>query len=390
MLPSSPLANALQRCHGLDVFLEDPEVSIDTNHLERALRPVPMGKRNRLFASTEVGARRVGIIQSLFVTCTMHAVDPCTYLVDVLHRIGGHPAKRVGELAPRVWKSLFAHDPLPSALGHQNLDPPHRAPDDRNGPDCPLAPIPPSRDRRRRGVPAVLGAVREVKLIRLCGALHRRINFSASAWRGPDILWRKIYDDDFGTGASGPATGGLRDAGDPSVRRRAFRAIEDGAPRAGAGPAAVRDRAPRPRAGNRRSRKIPARRPRRPMAPPPGDAALPAARCARVGAPPGRRPGRRTAPGRGARHAEAGRRRERTGPGGPANRGGKGADSAPNHTIYPPFRGFSPPMGGRQGAAWRLECPLPHIAGCVATGRRADGRNTVASIRRRATGKRRA
>ena len=44
---------------GLEVFLHHPEVPIDTNHLERALRPIPMGKRNWLFASTEVGARRV-------------------------------------------------------------------------------------------------------------------------------------------------------------------------------------------------------------------------------------------------------------------------------------------------------------------------------------------
>ena len=84
-----------------------------------------MGKRNWLFASTEVGARRVGIIQSLLVTCRMHAVDPYTYLVDVLQRISEHPAKRVLKLTPRVWKSLFAHDPLPSQLGHLNHDPPH-------------------------------------------------------------------------------------------------------------------------------------------------------------------------------------------------------------------------------------------------------------------------
>ena len=73
----------------------------------------------------KVGARRVGIIQSLLVTCTMHAGDPYTYLVDVLQRISDHPAKRVGEHTPRMWKSLFADDPLPSALGHHNHDPPH-------------------------------------------------------------------------------------------------------------------------------------------------------------------------------------------------------------------------------------------------------------------------
>ena len=106
------------------VFLDDPQVAIDTNHLERALRPIPMGKRNWLFTSTEVGARRVGIIQSLLVTCRLHGVDPYTYLVDVLQRISEHPAKRVRELTPRMWNSLFAHDPLPSALGHHNHDPP--------------------------------------------------------------------------------------------------------------------------------------------------------------------------------------------------------------------------------------------------------------------------
>ena len=128
LLPKNPLAKALnyalQRRLGLEVFLDDPDVAIDTNHLERALRPIPMGKRNWLFTSTEVGARRVGIIQSLLVTCRLHGVDPYTYLVDVLQRISEHPAKRVRELTPRMWKSLFAHDPLPSALGHHNHDPP--------------------------------------------------------------------------------------------------------------------------------------------------------------------------------------------------------------------------------------------------------------------------
>ena len=67
---------------------------------------------------------RLGIIQSLMVTCRLHGADPYTYLVDVLQRISEHPAKRVRELTPRMWKSLFAHDPLPSALGHHLHDPP--------------------------------------------------------------------------------------------------------------------------------------------------------------------------------------------------------------------------------------------------------------------------
>ena len=128
LLPKSPLAKALryaqQRRSGWEVFLDDPEVAIDTNHLERALRPIPLGKRNWLFTSSEVGAQRVGIIQSLTVTCRLHEVDVYTYLVDVLQRISVHPATRAIELTPRMWKSRFADAPMRSDLGAHHHDPP--------------------------------------------------------------------------------------------------------------------------------------------------------------------------------------------------------------------------------------------------------------------------
>ena len=122
LLPSSPLAKALNyakaRHASLQVFLADPEVAIDTNHLERALRPIPMGKKNWLFAWTEIGAERIGIIQSLLTTCRLHGVDSYTYLVDVLQRIALHPARGVEALTPRCWKDQFAANPLRSDLDH--------------------------------------------------------------------------------------------------------------------------------------------------------------------------------------------------------------------------------------------------------------------------------
>jgi transposase len=120
LLPSNPLAKALKyamaRHSSLQVFLSDPEVPIDTNHLERGLRVIPMGKKNWLFCSTEIGAKRVAIIQSLLVTCKLQGVDPYTYLVDVLQRISEHPASRAIELTPREWKTKFADNPLKSDL----------------------------------------------------------------------------------------------------------------------------------------------------------------------------------------------------------------------------------------------------------------------------------
>ena len=120
LLPSNPLSKALKyamaRVDSLKVFLGDPDVPIDTNHLERALRPIPMGRKNWLFCWTELGARQVGVIQSLLVTCKLQGINPYTYLVDVLQRISQHPASKTIELTPRVWKEKFADVILKSDL----------------------------------------------------------------------------------------------------------------------------------------------------------------------------------------------------------------------------------------------------------------------------------
>jgi transposase len=118
--PRTPFIDALnyarERRIGLEVFLSDPDVPLDTNHLERALRVVPMGRKNWNFCWSELGAQHVGIAHSLIVTCRLHGIDPYTYLIDVLQRVGEHPASRVAELTPRLWKQYFAANPLRSAL----------------------------------------------------------------------------------------------------------------------------------------------------------------------------------------------------------------------------------------------------------------------------------
>jgi len=120
LLPSNPLTKALhyalERREGLSVYLSDPDVPIDTNHLERALRPIPLGRKNWMFCWSEVGAEAVATLQSLIVTCRLHNIDPYDYLVDVLQRIDRHPAAEVHLLIPRSWKQRFANNPLRSDL----------------------------------------------------------------------------------------------------------------------------------------------------------------------------------------------------------------------------------------------------------------------------------
>ena len=102
----------------LSVFLADPTVPLDTNHLERQIRPIALGRRNWLFCWTEVGARYVGIIQSLLASCRLQGIDPYVYFVDVLQRIDTHPVFDAHLLTPRLWKQHFAENPLRSDLDH--------------------------------------------------------------------------------------------------------------------------------------------------------------------------------------------------------------------------------------------------------------------------------
>ena len=85
----------------------------EVGHYEQA---IATGRKNWIFCWTEVGAKHAGIVQSLIATCRLQGIDPYTYLVDVLQRVGQHPASRVAELTPRLWKSTFADNPLRSDL----------------------------------------------------------------------------------------------------------------------------------------------------------------------------------------------------------------------------------------------------------------------------------
>ncbi|XOB90943.1 IS66 family transposase [Pseudomonadota bacterium 24LQ007] len=126
LVPSDSLTKALNyvlsREASLTVFLEDPDVQPDTNHLERALRPIPMGKKNWMFCWTELGAEHLGVIQSLISTCKLHGINPYTYLVDVLQRISQHPASKVADLTPRLWKTRFAESPLRALIDPRHPD----------------------------------------------------------------------------------------------------------------------------------------------------------------------------------------------------------------------------------------------------------------------------
>ena len=110
----SPTADAIRyginHWHGLVRFLEDGRIDLDTNPIERAMRPVKLSRKNSLFAGSDEGGAGWARMASLIETCKLNLVNPQRYLTDVLTRlVGGWPQSRIDELMPWHWAAQQVH-----------------------------------------------------------------------------------------------------------------------------------------------------------------------------------------------------------------------------------------------------------------------------------------
>lgn len=104
---SSDLAKAIRygakRRDGLTRFLDDGRVEMDTNCVERLIRPLTLNRKNALFAGSDEGGTNWGIVASLIETAKLNRVEPNAYLTNVLTKIvNGWPQSKIDELLP--WK----------------------------------------------------------------------------------------------------------------------------------------------------------------------------------------------------------------------------------------------------------------------------------------------
>ncbi len=98
---------ALARWPALCRFLDDGRIELDNNAVERAIRPITLGRKNHLFAGSDGGAARWACVASLIATAKLNDVEPHAYLKDVLTRLSsGHSMNRLDELMPWNWTQL--------------------------------------------------------------------------------------------------------------------------------------------------------------------------------------------------------------------------------------------------------------------------------------------
>lgn len=82
------LAYIAKHMDGLKLFLDDGTIEMDSNVVERSIRPIALNRKNALFAGHDEGGRNWGRIASLIETCKLNGVEPYAYLKATLEAIG--------------------------------------------------------------------------------------------------------------------------------------------------------------------------------------------------------------------------------------------------------------------------------------------------------------
>ena len=92
---------AVSRWDGLVRFLDDGRIELDTNTVERSIRPIALNRKNALFAGSDEGGDNWAVIATLIENCKLSGINPHDWLTRTLAALAnGHPTNRVAELMP--------------------------------------------------------------------------------------------------------------------------------------------------------------------------------------------------------------------------------------------------------------------------------------------------
>jgi hypothetical protein len=95
------LRYAISRRAIFERFLTDGRIELDSNIVERAIRPQAITRKNSLFAGSDGGGRSWATIATLLQTAKMNNVDPVAWLTQTLERIAnGWPSSEIDALMP--------------------------------------------------------------------------------------------------------------------------------------------------------------------------------------------------------------------------------------------------------------------------------------------------
>jgi hypothetical protein len=96
----------LRHWAGLERFLTDGRLELDTNIVEREIRPVAVTRKAALFAGSEGGGENWAIATTLIRTAVLNGLDPQAWLRDALERMvsGEVRSTDLATLLPWNWR----------------------------------------------------------------------------------------------------------------------------------------------------------------------------------------------------------------------------------------------------------------------------------------------
>jgi len=95
VLPRSSLGEAigytLRHWEGLERFLDNPRIPLDTNAVERGLRALAIGRKNHYGSRSERGTRVAALFYTLIESAKLAGVEPAAYLAEATRRAIANP-----------------------------------------------------------------------------------------------------------------------------------------------------------------------------------------------------------------------------------------------------------------------------------------------------------
>jgi transposase len=95
VLPKSSLGNAIAYMlglwSGLEKFLDNPDIPLDTNQVERGMRALALGRKNHYGSRSQRGTRVAALFYSLLESAKLAGVDPAAYLAQAMRRAIANP-----------------------------------------------------------------------------------------------------------------------------------------------------------------------------------------------------------------------------------------------------------------------------------------------------------
>ncbi len=84
-------------------FLKNPDIAIDNNESERAIKCWVLVRKNSLFAGSDEGAKAIAVHLSFIATAKRNGINPVDWYAEVLARINSMKTNELQQLLPQNW-----------------------------------------------------------------------------------------------------------------------------------------------------------------------------------------------------------------------------------------------------------------------------------------------